>query len=146
MKKTIILAAALLLVASLFTACEEITDTQSSNADLSDVTFVQTVNSAYNFNPDTTSYTIVLADEQDIVNITPTADDPAASIRIKNTGNDLDYTDIDSGASRQYDLILDGNIRLIAYNTYGTVIDIEVTAEDGTTKVYTFTISSDHLL
>lgn len=90
----------------------------SNNADLSNIELsVGALNET--FTSDGTNYTAILADEANQVTITATKSDTLADVKIQSKSSNSSTVDLVEGDN---------------------VVEIEVTAEDGTTKMYTVNI------
>ena len=134
MKNSLLFILSILLLSALATACD---DEKSSNAGLADVTLGSTAVSGITLNSTETNYNITTAGSATNIDITPTAADPSATLRIRSAhGSTTNWTAIASGSTMSFALVGEGYIRRY---TYGNIVDIEVTAEDGTMKTYTLT-------
>ena len=108
--------------------------TASNNANLSRLDVADHQGAAIDLSPafagDKTAYTALIADSISQITLTPTVADSTASIAYLD-GDGTELTDLDTGADgHQVDLVVGDN-----------VIQVQVTAEDGTTKTYRVTVT-----
>lgn len=134
MKKSISLLFTIMVV---FAACEE---NKSSNADLSDLQLTPAVTGYIFSSTDTNQHINTPGGATNII-VTPIAFDSAASLRLRTAyGTITDWTTTISGSSTGIPLVSGGYTRR---DMFGNILDIEVTAEDGTKKTYTFTFQEE---
>lgn len=127
----------LFTVMFMFAACEE---DKSSNADLSALQLTPAV-TGYVFFSTNTNQLIRTPGDASSITVTPSASDSAASLRLRTAyGTFTDWTATQSGSPTAIPLVSGGYTRR---DMYGNILDIEVTAEDGTTKIYTFTFQEE---
>ncbi len=104
------------------------TPSQSSNANLSALTSTAGTLSPV-FDANTTTYSVNVSNAVNTVTVTPTAADAGATIEVR----------INAGA---YAVVSSGNASSsLALNSGNNTIDVKVTAEDGTIKTYTITVT-----
>jgi hypothetical protein len=134
MKKSI---SVLLMALVVFAACEE---DKSSNADLSDLVLTPTI-SGYIFTSTDTNQIIRTPSGATSIGITPMVSDSSAALRLRTAyGTLTNWTATGSGSLTTIPLVSGGYTRR---DLYGNVLDIEVSAEDGTKKIYIFTFQEE---
>lgn len=138
MKKIVLLSA--LLVFALLCGCGD----PSGNADLSNVVFANPPPVLFTFDATNTDVTNSVAKGSTSIDVTPTAADAGASLRIRTIhGATTNFAPTPSGTTSTFVLISGGYMRALFSN--GNIIEIEVTAESGTKKTYTYTIIANNL-
>ncbi len=114
---------------------------QSSNANLSDLTASSSADGNTfsplslneTFDKATTTYTASVPNSTTHVKLTPTVEDSNASVKVGKSGN---LSPVTSGTASD----------AISLSVGANAIEVEVTAEDGTTKTYTVTVTRAGLI